>query len=72
MKKKILFAKLISAVMGSSSKTEYEYSGNCIICGKQAHWNSIGFCDKHYSLEKELLWREIKPKSKKADLSTIK
>jgi len=69
MKKKMLVEKLLAAIIGSSYKKEFDYSGNCIICGKETMWNSTGFCNKHYTLEKEKVWREIKPKRKVTDLS---
>jgi hypothetical protein len=54
MKTKLLLAAIMSiAIMGCSSHRGFANSGNCVVCGKRAVWNSIGYCEKHYTFQKE-------------------
>ena len=59
MKKTLIGIVLIFTALACSSKKHYENSGECIICRKPTNWNSIGYCNKHYELEKEQILRGV-------------
>ncbi|HSD08109.1 hypothetical protein [Flavobacterium sp.] len=59
MKEILLWSVVLFIITSCSSQQSYGNAGKCIICNKPTLYSSIGYCQKHFTLEKEQILRGI-------------